>query len=66
MTLNDMSCLLHLPIEGMLLDHDCPVSRTYAVHIYNGAAVGDDVVKALEQVENSNGSHAHFSWLNDG
>lgn len=50
MTLNDMSCLLHLPIEGMLLDHDCPVSKTGAVHIYNGAAVGDDVVKALEKV----------------
>ena len=28
MTLDDVSCLMHLPIEGMLLNHDGPISRT--------------------------------------
>jgi len=30
-TLDDVSCLLHLPIKGMLLDHDVLVSRTNAL-----------------------------------
>ena len=64
MTLDDVSCLLHLPIEGMLLAHEGSVPITEVVGMMV-QLLGADVVKAREQVERTNGAHAQFSWLND-
>jgi len=63
-TLDDVSCLLHLVIEGMLLAREGSMPKTKAkdmmVHL-----LGADVVKAWKQVERTNGGHARFSWLKD-
>jgi len=60
-TLDDVSCLLHLPIDGMLLPHEF-ISRDDAMDLmirYLGSDPGD----ALEDVTNTRGAHARFSYL---
>jgi len=60
-TLDDVSCLLHLPIDGMLLSHKL-ISRDDAVDLmirYPGSDMGD----ALEEVTSTRGAHARFSYL---
>ena len=62
-TLDNVSCLLHLPIDGMLLSHEL-ISRDDAVDLmirYLGSDPGD----ALEEVTNTRGAHARFSYLSN-
>jgi hypothetical protein len=60
-TLDDVSCLLHLPIDGMLLSHKL-ISRDNAVNMmipYLGSSTGD----ALDEVTETRGAHAQVSYL---
>jgi len=60
-TLDDVSYLLHLPIDGMLLSHEF-ISRDDVVDLmirYLGSNSGD----ALEEVANTRGAYARFSYL---
>jgi hypothetical protein len=60
-TLDDVACLLHLPIDGMLLSHGS-ISRDGAVEwmeLYLGSDPGD----ALIEVEKTKGAHCRFSYL---
>jgi len=60
-TLDDSSCLLHLPIDGMLLFHET-TSRNDVVDMmirYMGSSAGD----ALDEVTETRGAHARFSYL---
>ena len=62
MTLNDVSCQLHLPVEGRLLDHDAYFSRSDAVDMMVellGAEVDEDEF----QVHVTKVAHGRFSWL---
>lgn len=61
MTLDDVSCLLHLQINGMLLSHET-ITRDNAVEMkirYLGSSPGD----ALDGVNETKGAHARFSYL---
>jgi len=54
-TLDDVACLLHLPIDGMLLSHGS-ISWDKAVELmetYLGSRTGD----ALKEVEKTKGAH---------
>jgi hypothetical protein len=60
-TLDDVSCLLHLPIDGMLMSHET-MTRDNAVEMtmrYLGSSFGD----ALDEVNDTRGAHARFSYL---
>ena len=60
-TLDDVACLLHLPIDGMLLSHRS-ISRDEAVELmetYLGSSTGD----ALIEVEKTKGAHCRFGYL---
>ena len=60
-TLYDVSCLLHLPIDGMLLSHES-ISRDDVVELmirYLGSCLGD----ALDEVNETRGTHARFSYF---
>jgi len=60
-TLGDVACLLHLPIDGMLLPHGS-ISRDEAAELmetYLGSNTGD----ALKEVEKTKGAHCLFSYL---
>ena len=60
-TLDDVACLLHLPIDGMLLSHGS-ISRDEAVELmetFLGSSTGD----ALKEVEKTKGAHCRFSYL---
>ena len=60
-TLDDVACLLHLPIYGMLLSHKS-ISRDEAVELmetYFGSSTGD----ALIEVEKTKGAHCRFDYL---
>lgn len=60
-TLDDVACLLHLPIGGKLLDHSrvkCYEAQEMMV-IY----LGDDLVDAMMQCESTRSAHAKFSYL---
>lgn len=50
MTLDDVSCLLHIPIEGKLLDHNGPLSRYNAIDLMV-ELLGDDVVEDDNRLE---------------
>jgi hypothetical protein len=64
MTLNDVSSLLHLPIEGMLVAHEVSMPRTEPIETMV-QLLGADVDQAWYPVERTNGAHARFRWLND-
>jgi len=60
-TLDDVACLLHLPIYGMLLSHES-ISRDEAVELmetYLGSSTGD----VHKEVEKTKGAHCRFSYL---
>jgi len=60
-TLDDVSCLLHLPIDGMLLSHES-MTKGEAMDMmiqHLGADPGD----ALKEVTDTNRGHARFSYL---
>ena len=60
-TLYDVACLLHLPIDGMLLSHES-ISQDEAVELmetYLGSSTSD----ALKEVEKTKGAHCRFSYL---
>jgi hypothetical protein len=60
-TLDDVSCLLHLPIDGMFLANES-ISRDDVVEMmiqYLGSNPGD----AIEEVTDTRGSHARFNYL---
>jgi len=60
-TLNDVACLLHLPIDGMLLSHGT-ITRDETVELmetYLGSSTGD----ALKEVEKTKGAHFRFGYL---
>ena len=60
-TLNDVACLLHLPIDGMLLSYRS-ISRDEAVELmetYLGSSMGD----ALIEVEKIKGAHCRFGYF---
>jgi hypothetical protein len=60
-TLDDVSSLLHIPIDGMLLSHGSK-SRDEAVELmeeYLGSSTGD----ALKEVEKTKGGHCRFGYL---
>jgi hypothetical protein len=60
-TLDDVSCLLHLPIDGILMSHEF-ISRDDAVDsmvMYLGSDPGD----ALVEVTRTRGAHCRFSYL---
>ena len=61
MTLDDVSCLLHLSIDGMLLSYET-ILRDDVVELiiqYLGSSPGD----ALKEVTETRGAHARFSYL---
>jgi len=60
-TLDDVACLLHLPIDNGLLSHGS-ISRDEAVELmetYLGSSTGD----ALKEVKKTKGVHCRFSYL---
>jgi len=60
-SLDDMACLLHLPIDSMLLSHGS-ISRNETVELmetYLGSSMGD----TLKEVEKTKGAHCRFSYL---
>jgi len=60
-TLDDVACLLHLPIDDRLLSHGS-ISRDEAVELmetYLGSSTGD----ALKEVQKTKGAHCRFSYL---
>jgi len=60
-TLDDVACLLYLPIDDMLMSHGS-ISRDEAVELmetYLGSSTGD----ALKEVEKTKGAHCRFGYL---
>lgn len=60
-TLDDVSCLMHLPIRGRLLDHR-RMGREEAFDIMV-THLGDDPGKAAKKEANTRGAHARFSFF---
>jgi len=61
LTLDDVSFLLHILIDGMLLSHES-MTRYNAMEMmmrYLGSSPGD----ALDEVNETRGAHARFSYL---
>ena len=56
-TLDDVSCLLHLPIDGMLLSHES-MTRTEVVHM-----MVEHVGDTWKKVTNTKGGHAQFNYF---
>ena len=61
MTLDDVSCLLHLPIDGMFLSHES-LTRGEAMEMMI-QHLGADPRDALKEVTDTNSGHARFSYL---
>jgi hypothetical protein len=60
-TLDDVSCLLHLPINGMLLSHEA-MTQNNAVE-WMVEHMGIDPGQALVEVTRTKGAHCPFSYL---
>jgi len=60
-TLDDVSCLLHLPIDGMLLSHST-ISRDKAVE-WMVEQLGSDMGETVVEVNKTKGAHCRFSYL---
>jgi len=60
-TLDDVSCLLHLHLDGMLLFHK-NMKRDEVVEMMI-QHLGDDLGDAVKEVTDTNGGHAQFSYL---
>jgi len=60
-TLDDVSCLLHLPIEGMLLTHESMTwDEAMEMMIQH---LGVDPGDTFKEATDTNGGHARFSYL---
>jgi len=62
LTLDDVSCLLHLSIEGSLLDHNISLTRYEAVDLMV-ELLWSNPRKAEYQVRKTKDAHEHFGWL---
>jgi hypothetical protein len=60
-TLDDVACLLYLPIDGMLMSHGS-ISQDEAVE-WMKLFLGSDSGDALIEVEKTKGAHCRFSYL---
>ena len=60
-TLNDVSCLLHLPIDGMLLSHKA-ITRDVVVE-WMVTHLGSDPGEAHVEVTKNKGVHCLFGYL---
>jgi len=60
-TLDDVSCLLHLHIEGMLLSHET-ITRDDAVD-WMVTHLGSDLGEAHVEVTHTKGAHCRFGYL---
>ena len=60
-TLDDVSCLLHIPIDGMLLSHST-ITRDEAVDMMV-EHLGSNPRDALFEVNQTKGAHCQFSYL---
>jgi len=60
-TFDDVSCLLHLPIDGMFLSH-ASISRDEAVE-WMETYLGSDPGEALVKVTKTKGAHCRFGYL---
>ena len=60
-TLDDVSCLLHLPIDGMLLAHE-GMTRDEAVEMMI-QDLGADPGDAIQEVTDTRGAHAGFCYF---
>ena len=61
MALDDVSCLLHLPIDGMLLSHES-ITRDDAMDLMVNH-LGSDPGDALVEVTKTKGAHCRFGYL---
>ncbi|XP_058775901.1 protein MAIN-LIKE 1-like [Vicia villosa] len=60
-TFDDVACLLHLPIRGILLGHG-RLRKEEAMEMLI-VELGDDPDDTLEEVERTRGAHARFGFL---
>jgi len=60
-TLDDVACLLHLPIDGMLISHGS-ISRDEEVE-WMVTYLGSDLGDALKVVEKTKGAHCRFGYM---
>jgi len=60
-TLDDVSCLLHLPVGAMLLAHE-GMTKDEAVEMII-QHLGADPRDAIKEVTNTRGAHAQFWYL---
>lgn len=60
-TLDDVSCLLHLPIRGRLLDHGRNIIDEIMEMMVN--YLGIDPGDALQEIKTTRGCHARFRFL---
>jgi len=60
-TFDDVSCLLHLLIDGMLMSHSL-ITRDDAVE-WMMEQLGSDPGEALVEVIQTKGAHCRFSYL---
>lgn len=60
-TLDDVSCLLHLPIRGKLLDHWRIIKNEALKYIVD--YIGVDLDDALMEMERNKGAHARYEFL---
>ncbi|MCI17564.1 putative IMP dehydrogenase/GMP reductase [Trifolium medium] len=61
-TLDDVHCLLHLPIEGHLLDHQGILTKSEAVALMV-EFIGSSPANAHREVTSTKGAHARFTYL---
>ena len=60
-TLDDVSCLLHIPIRGTLLRHGRMTKEEARESLVE--ELGADPLDALEEVDKTRGAHVRFSFL---
>lgn len=59
-TLDDVSCLLHISIRGRLLDHGgITKDEAFEMMVYY---LGADPWKAKEELDRTKGAHARFEY----
>jgi hypothetical protein len=61
-TLDDVYCLLHLPIEGTLLDHHDIIGKVEAINLMV-TYLGSSRTTADHQITVTRGAHARFTYL---
>ncbi|XP_058724909.1 protein MAIN-LIKE 1-like [Vicia villosa] len=60
-TLDDIACLLHIPIRGILLSHGRLMNEEAREMLIE--KLGIDPEDALEEVERTRGAHVRFHFL---